>query len=163
VSYAVYRANDAGFTPSAANRLGYTTMPEWTDPNSDMSAWYRVTAIDRHGNESASSLLGVQQIAGVSLSAAPAISYLGSARPNPARSACALELGISRSGPVRVEIVDTAGRRVRTLFAGTATAGIRTITWKGTDDDGRPMADGIYWVRFTAPDRSMTRRIALAR
>ena len=47
---------------------------------------------------------------------------------------------------VRLMIHDVAGRRVRRLDPGAPTVGPREVRWDGRDDDGRPVANGVYFV-----------------
>jgi flagellar hook assembly protein FlgD len=51
---------------------------------------------------------------------------------------------------VEVAVFDLSGRLVRTLRQGRLEAGTQNIAWDGRDDDGRPAAGGIYFVRLRA-------------
>ncbi len=51
------------------------------------------------------------------------------------------------AGPVRLQIVDAAGRVVRAAELPEAGAGARSWSWDGADDRGRPVAPGSYRVR----------------
>ncbi len=54
--YRVYRGASADFTPSASTLVGDVTTATWTDPDAAPSTrYYRVTAYDAAGNESAAS------------------------------------------------------------------------------------------------------------
>jgi hypothetical protein len=44
-------------------------------------------------------------------------------------------------------VLDLAGRHVRTLHRGPATAGVLRLRWNGEDDAGRGAAAGLYFVR----------------
>jgi subtilisin family serine protease len=66
------------------------------------------------------------------------------------------------SGPAHVEIFDTRGRRLRTLFAADLLAGSeRLLAWDGRDQEGRRAATGVYFVRFDAPGVHLGRRVVL--
>jgi hypothetical protein len=66
------------------------------------------------------------------------------------------------SGPAHVEIFDTRGRRLRTLFQGDMLAGSeRLLPWDGRDEEGRRAAAGVYFVRFEAPGVHLGRRVVL--
>lgn len=71
--------------------------------------------------------------------------------PNPSRGPVTVAMVQHRPGPVRIEIVDLAGRRVRveTLAAG---AGPRIWLWDGRDQSGRRAPAGAYRIRATGPD-----------
>jgi hypothetical protein len=64
--------------------------------------------------------------------------------PNPFVGAVAINVG-GASGHVDVTIYDILGRRVRTLPMGASRAG---LVWRGLDDHGRPVANGVYFVRL---------------
>ena len=68
-------------------------------------------------------------------------------RPNPAAGAVILPLRLPRAGHARVQIFDVAGRRIATLFEGTAPAGLLPVKWDGRDARGRAVGSGVYWVR----------------
>lgn len=69
--------------------------------------------------------------------------------PNPARGAVACAFDTFDDGPVRLVIVDAAGRIVRSESLPGATAGRRTWVWDGLDGAGRVAPAGAYRVRVT--------------
>jgi flagellar hook assembly protein FlgD len=88
---------------------------------------------------------------------------LGPASPNPFAGSTALELDIPRgAGPTTVAVYDAVGRIVRTLASGLS-AGRSTITWDGTDDAGRPLASGVYFVALNQEGRDTSRKVVLVR
>jgi hypothetical protein len=56
-------------------------------------------------------------------------------------------LGIAQTGRVQVHVYDVAGRKVRMLADRVFPAGEQTLVWDGTDDGGRKVARGVYFVR----------------
>jgi streptogramin lyase len=65
--------------------------------------------------------------------------------PNPARGAATLALTLPIAGPMRAEVFDASGRRVRTLAdESAAPAGVRRLEISGT---GRALAPGLYFFR----------------
>jgi hypothetical protein len=159
LSYSVYKGSSPGFTPSAGNRLGSPTSPMWTDAAFDASSYYKISAIDRHGNQSGYALIAPAQVTAVGPVEIPAVSFVRPPQPNPARSHVALTYGLSRPGRVQMDILDVNGRLVRRMLDGVDQAGTRSITWEGVDDAGRTAAAGIYWVHFIAPETSRTVRL----
>lgn len=83
--------------------------------------------------------------------------------PNPFRSQTLFRFAVPRPGPVRLRIVDVAGRLVRDLVDSPVAEGVHTATWTGRDRDGRAVTPGIYFVRLDTPDGSRTRRIVHVR
>ena len=66
--------------------------------------------------------------------------------PNPSAGPVALAFQLAESGPVRLEVVDVSGRRVRSAERSFA-AGPNTWMWDGRDDHGARVAPGSYRVR----------------
>jgi hypothetical protein len=56
-------------------------------------------------------------------------------------------LGIAQTGRVQVHVYDVAGRKVRMLADRVFPAGEQTLVWDGTDDGGRKVSRGVYFVR----------------
>lgn len=83
------------------------------------------------------------------------------AAPNPARGEARLSMVLSRGAPVRVEVFDLRGRRVRVLSDRAASAGARELTWDGRDDFGAATGPGVYFVRVSAGAESRTVRLVL--
>ncbi|MBD3160540.1 MAG: hypothetical protein GF346_00315, partial [Candidatus Eisenbacteria bacterium] len=75
------------------------------------------------------------------------------AAPNPLSERTALSFRIGTQADVTVEILDAAGRRVRTLRAGILAPGIHTIRWDGRDRRDRPVPDGVYFTRLAMDGR----------
>ena len=72
---------------------------------------------------------------------------LSRGRPNPFTTTTVLTLGLPRAGEALVEVYDIAGRKVRTLRAGTLASGEHLVYWDGLNERGRPAASGIYLCR----------------
>jgi subtilisin family serine protease len=88
-----------------------------------------------------------------------------SAAPNPMRAGAGASIRLAAPSGTRVtlDVIDLAGRRRARLFEG-ALAGPRDVAWSGTDDRGRPLAAGVYWLRLGAEARvSMARKVVLTR
>lgn len=72
--------------------------------------------------------------------------------PNPSRGPVTVAMVQHRPGPVRIEIVDLAGRRVRAETLAAAGAGPRTWMWDGRDQSGRRAPAGAYRIRAAGED-----------
>jgi hypothetical protein len=70
---------------------------------------------------------------------------------------------VPRDGNVELRIFDATGRMVRTLAAKNLKAGNYTAVWNGSDDTGRKVANGIYFVRLTTPETSVKVKTVLNR
>ncbi len=65
---------------------------------------------------------------------------------NPSGVPVGIEYALPAGGRWSVEILDAAGRSIRTLTAGVEIAGPHGISWDGRDHAGRPVASGLYFV-----------------
>jgi hypothetical protein len=84
-----------------------------------------------------------------------------SALPNPARGALALSIRASQAGEQRVDVLDAAGRLVRTLESGWFAAGTRSLAWDGADEGGQRMPSGVYLARVSAGGTIANTRIVI--
>jgi hypothetical protein len=83
--------------------------------------------------------------------------------PNPARqlTRCAFTLG--SAAPIQVDAFDVFGRHVRTLASGPRAPGPGEVVWNLCDDQGRPVATGVYLIRAHLAGRTWTQRVAVVR
>ncbi len=84
------------------------------------------------------------------------------AGPNPFQVATDLRVSRPSAGPLSVGVFDVNGRRVRSLADGVAPAewGLR---WDGTNEEGRPVPAGIYFVRAAGDGFERTARLVRIR
>lgn len=77
------------------------------------------------------------------------ITTIGKAWPNPFQKGTNITLNIAKdSAPIKVEIFNIKGQKVKTLLNGTPEAGSLLLWWDGTDDNGRQTASGVYFCRL---------------
>lgn len=95
----------------------------------------------------------------------PIATRLFPASPNPvlASSGATLRFQIPTEGPVSLEIVDVAGRRVSELIHANLPAGEHAVEWNGRDDSGRPVPGGIYFQKLTTAGSAQTGKITVLR
>jgi hypothetical protein len=79
--------------------------------------------------------------------------------PNPMRGGGTLQLALPRAEAVRIGVYDVTGRRLATLADGPFAAGIHALAVRPQDDDGRPLAAGVYFVRMEAGSQALTKRM----
>ena len=94
--------------------------------------------------------------------AIPALT-LHPATPNPFRPETTLRLELARPAEVLVEIINPAGRRVRTVADGHFLDGIHRLEWDGRDGKGRELGSGLYFVRVRAGREEKVGRLILIR
>jgi hypothetical protein len=97
------------------------------------------------------------------ITAPPAGSRLREPIPNPASGAVTLRFEILRAQAVTLDVVDVAGRLVRSLESGRLAAGAHERVWDGRTRDSRRVAAGTYFVHFRARETRETRRVTVAR
>jgi hypothetical protein len=90
---------------------------------------------------------------GTSLPRRFSISRLGA---NPSVSTGGVRYELPRSVDVRVTVYSADGRQVKTLLAGAQRPGYYALPWNGTNDAGRTVGTGIYYVQMQAGEFSGT-------
>ena len=81
--------------------------------------------------------------------------------PNPFNAETRLRFDLPTPGSVRLEIYNGVGQRVRTLIAGTLSAGRHEAVWDGRLDDGTAAASGAYTAVLRAPATRLARPLLL--
>ncbi|MEZ5063886.1 MAG: T9SS type A sorting domain-containing protein [bacterium] len=76
-----------------------------------------------------------------------------------------LELDISSVDPrpVSITVYDVTGRRVRDVHNGVLAPGSHRLLWDLTQDSGRPVASGMYFVRVASGDVREVRKVVVTR
>jgi len=162
--YAVYRGSDETFVPGPANLIASVQDTSYLDGSWtwDSGYYYKVSALDVHGNESPYALLAPDGVTGASELPA-AWDYLEQNVPNPFNPVTRIRFGLSSAGEVSLRVYDVSGRLVRTLVEGPLAAGPHGSSWDGRDDRGRPVSSGIYFLRLQRGSFVKVRKMVLAR
>lgn len=72
--------------------------------------------------------------------------------PNPSRGSTHIRYSLAERSPVKIEVFDLVGRRVRTLVNSHQQAGQKQVEWNGEDDLGQPLNTGIYFILYETPN-----------
>jgi hypothetical protein len=91
------------------------------------------------------------------------VTRLRDCSPNPLGRATTVSYEIARGGSVALSVNDVSGRLVRRLESGYRSPGKYEVSWNATDDQGRRMPAGIYFLRFSAGGQASSRRVTLVR
>lgn len=83
--------------------------------------------------------------------------------PNPFNSTVLLRYGLETESPVKVEIFDLKGQRVRSLVEGRRAPGYHSVEWDARDRQGRPVSSGMYLVKFKAGTVRDSAKVTLTR
>ena len=162
--YAVYRGTTDDFLPGPGNLVGTTadTLLLYEDPAWN-TCYYKVAAVDVHGNESPYALLRPEDVTGDDPAMTPRADFLLQNVPNPFNPVTEIRFGLQAAGHARLAIFDAAGRLVRVLLDGHRGAGPQSVTWDGRGTDGRAVASGVYFYRLEAGAFIETRKMVLLR
>jgi uncharacterized repeat protein (TIGR01451 family) len=75
--------------------------------------------------------------------------------PNPFNGTTSFAYKVDADGAgVEITVFDVAGRQIKKLVSGVQTAGIHTVTWDGSNDQGVRVNRGVYFVRTVIAGRS---------
>jgi len=150
--YSVYRATAAS-GPYLRVNATLVTPTDYMDSAPAGALWYRVTASDLSGNESAQS-----SASPVPLGVPSGEWSLSSVYPNPSSTSQPVCIPVATpaagGGNAAVDIVNAGGHRVRHIDVASATAcpGGVGVVWDGTNDQGRSVAPGVYRAWLIAGD-----------
>jgi poly-gamma-glutamate capsule biosynthesis protein CapA/YwtB (metallophosphatase superfamily) len=86
-----------------------------------------------------------------------------SAAPTVCRATALLNCEIGLPGPVRLEVFDALGRRVRSLVSGPRPAGRLSVNWDLRDDSGSRVSAGAYFCRLRTSESEATARLVVCR
>ncbi len=143
----------------AADTVGAYFLPAATGPD---SALFTFTSDDPVGTH-ALRVRGEGTLPVAADGPAPGTFALYANQPNPFRGSTVLRYALPRRAPVALEIFNLQGQRVTTLVRGEQEPGMHNVVFRPGPAEGgtghEAIASGVYFVRFTAPGFSSTRKI----
>jgi hypothetical protein len=93
---------------------------------------------------------------------APTLTFRAAVYPSPVQASAVLSFATTRTGALRVDLLDLAGREVRHLAdESDASAGMHVLTIGRIRDDGQRMSPGLYFYRIVADEGRLTGRFIL--
>ena len=142
----------APVSPSLEGDLEFS----WTDPTPDpRETWYRVAVNGRDGS--------LDRLGPVHLEPRTSQVRLWQNAPNPFATSTLIAFELDQPQQVSLDVIHVSGRKVTTLVLGSMPPGRHEVAWDGTDSSGRPVAAGLYFYRFEAGDKVISRRMLLVR
>jgi hypothetical protein len=161
--YRVYRGTSDDFIPSPTNLVGAPSGSELLDVEWtwDGGYWYKVAAVDRHGNESPLAVFGPEMVTGDDPMPVPDATFLSQNFPNPFNPVTTIAFGLKAGGFVNLSVYDAAGRLVVTLINESRPAGQYAAAWNGKVQNGSSAASGVYFYRLAAGNYIETRKMIL--
>lgn len=146
--------NDVGHW-YVSNLLGFTI---------NSAKWIVVYGTNQVTGQSGALLLRPENTVDVVPTNAASSSLGISCRPSPFTQTTSIHYDLPRDSRVTLFALDVLGRTVRRLVDGTLQgAGPRRVAWDGRDDQGRPLASGVYRLRLEADGASRTASVVLLR
>ncbi len=157
LEFRLYRGDNPTFAISAVSFAASTPDTQFVE-SAPLGVYYKLVAVDRHGNPSAS--IWVQTEATLDApGAGPRAFAFARPEPNPSRGLAVLRFSLPAASRVALELFDEQGRRVRALLAGELPAGEHSRVWDGRDDAGSATAPGIYFARLSAHGETKVQRL----
>lgn len=154
--YRVYRGASSSFTPGPSSLIASPADTGYVDVGA-AGSWYKLSAVDAHGNESPFATLGPDGT--TAAPGAAAALWLSAANPVPAAGG-AIRFSLARAGRAALALYDASGRRVRTLVDGTLAAGVHGTALALRDDAGRSLPGGLYFLRLVTREGTRVARVA---
>ena len=91
----------------------------------------------------------------------PLVTELKAVYPNPFNPMAFIPYSVAATTDVNFKIYNSRGQIVRDLNLGERVPGNYRITWDGTDYNGQPLANGVYYIKMTAGKDSFQRKAVL--
>ncbi len=166
--YVVYRDSAEVFRPTVDKAVYSVSHPDnfFTDSPPAGDWYYLITAVDENGYSGGYS--DRVYVSGSSLSAVggsqlPRSMAITGIAPNPFNPMTTISYEMPRAGHVYLAVYDLRGHRVRDLTNGQVAAGQHSVNWDGRDQSGRMTAAGVYFVRMSGPEGTLTSKMVLAK
>jgi hypothetical protein len=160
--YRLHRGTSADFAPGPANLVAEQPDTGYVDV-AGQPYYYKLAAVDVHGNSSAYVSLLPQGVLVVFEGPSPRRAWLGRPTPNPAPDAITVRFGLPRAGPASLVVFDLTGRRVWQSGTRAWAAGEHQIRWDGIDARGHRAAPGVYQLMLMTGDGTPVQRAVVAR
>jgi hypothetical protein len=93
----------------------------------------------------------------------PAVTFIGTAYPNPFSARATIPIGLHEAGSVRVRVYDAGGRLVRTLLDDVRGAGVWSLEWDGLNQSGAALPSGFFVVRAEVGRMTLTKSVRIVR
>jgi flagellar hook assembly protein FlgD len=79
--------------------------------------------------------------------------------PNPFSYQTTIGYSIPSEAYVSINIMNSRGESITTLFRGMAGKGRHSLTWDGTVNNGTTAAPGLYFIRIICGDKSYSSKV----
>jgi hypothetical protein len=93
----------------------------------------------------------------------PKVAFGFAPNMNPIKNRATLSYATPVAGNVSLKVYDGMGRLVKILVQGVQPAGAKTVTWNLTDDAGRSLMSGVYFVRLESNGQTMSQKLVVVK
>jgi O-glycosyl hydrolase len=93
---------------------------------------------------------------------APEFSNLLRAYPNPFNKSIKIKYELEAPSDIELNVFNSIGQKVNTLFAGRQDAGSHVLAWDAVDAKGRELGSGVYFCSLVTNDQMDTIKLILA-
>ena len=162
--FRIYRDVAADFDPTGTEPLAETIENALTDSDvqTEMTYYYRVSAVDFNGNESTvSEPVSAPVLAVGGHSGIPQAFTLSQNYPNPFNPVTSIRIELPEATDVVFVVYDIQGREVVRLGEGNYPAGYWNLVWNGHDEFGDEVPSGIYIARLLTPEYTKSIKMVL--
>lgn len=83
--------------------------------------------------------------------------------PNPFNGGTTITFDAPRADNVELIVYDILGKKIRTVFRGSSTPGRNVARWNGVDEQGNPVASGVYFYQLRTSQTTVTNKMILLR
>ena len=157
--------NNAVFTPASGNQVGRLTWQPTAADHGDFPV--TIQSVGKNPSATSSKTIVIRLVSNVTSAEKTDKTgeefALWQSRPNPFNPVAAIQYSIPAEGHVRLTVYDLSGRAIALLVDRMESSGRHEARWSGEDDQGRPVASGVYWYRLSTVFGTATRRLVLAR
>ena len=81
--------------------------------------------------------------------------------PNPFNPSTIIKYSMKEPGYVSIHICDVKGRRIKNIVDGRKLSGNYIEIWNGSDDSGKPVGSGVYYLYMKADKYQSIRKMVL--
>jgi hypothetical protein len=142
--------------------VGSATEPQFLDLDLPTGTYtYVVTAMYSDQYESGQSDPATVDHTHAPASLVPVVTALDGNYPNPFNPTTEIRFSLVAAADVKIDVFNIKGEKVKTLVDDHLDAAFHTITWNGTDDQGRTVGSGIYFYRMRTGKFTSTKKMIL--
>ncbi len=81
--------------------------------------------------------------------------------PNPFNPSTRIPFTLTQSGHVLLRVFDVSGAYIATVYDGNLSQGRHAFEWTGRNDNGQPVASGMYLYTLTTNGQSLSRKMVM--